>query len=290
MATVRAKGYAHWEGSLVERQFPWWPITRMGIQLTFRKKAFKFFFAGGYLPSFIALAGLYASERLEDFQALIRSDQALLNINPAYFRDYLTNGGLFFFLLFVLAFAGSGLIADDLKHNALQIYFARPLRKKDYLLGKASVVAFFVLVLTALPGLVLVIFKLIFSGSLKFLSDYPLLPFSIIGYSVLLTVFFAFYTMLLSSLSKNSRYVTILIFGMYLFSSVLHGILNGIFKTQAMALFSIYANIRQAGAWLFGTKLPYAFPAAWSFAVLSAVVALAAVVLARKIRSVEVIQ
>jgi uncharacterized membrane protein YoaK (UPF0700 family) len=57
-----------------------------------------------------------------------------------------------------------------------------------------------------------------------------------------------------------------------------------------MALFSIPANLQQAGAFLFGQKLPHAVPAVWSFAVLAAICALSALVLDRKIRSVEVIK
>jgi len=290
MATIREKGYSHWDGQLSERRVPWGPITRTGIRLAFRKKAFKFFFAGAFMPSFVALGGLYVSERLEDFKALVQSNDTLLNIDPKYFYTFFTLPFFLFMIILVLAFAGAGLIADDLKHNSLQLYFSRPLGKKDYLLGKMSVIAFFVLILTALPGLVLLAFKLIFAGSFKFFLDYPWLPLSILGYSALLTVFFAFYILLLSSLSKNTRYATILIFATYLFSDALSGILSETFHEPAMALFSIRANILQAGAFLFGQKLPSRVPAVWSFAVLAGICLLSAVVLNRKTRSVEVIK
>jgi ABC-type transport system involved in multi-copper enzyme maturation permease subunit len=289
-ATVRAKGYAHWDGSPVDRRFPWWPITRTGIQLAFRKKRFKFVFAMSFVPAFVFLVGLYISERLEDFKAFVRGADRLVNITPDYFKVYMTNDSLLFLIVLVLVFAGAGLVADDLKHNSLQLYFARPLKKVDYLLGKMSVVAFFVLILTALPGLVLITFKLIFAGSFKLILDYPWLPLSVLGYSALLTVFFAFYVLLLSSLSKKSRYVMILVFMAYLFSDILFGILYGIFHKPALALFSIKANLQQTGAFLFGQKLPHAFAAGWSFLVLAAVCALSAYVLHRKIRSVEVIR
>jgi len=290
MATIREKGYSHWDGKLAERRFPWWPITRVGIRLAFRKKAFKFVFAGAFMPSFIALVGLYISERLEDFKAIVRSNEALININPKYFKTIFTNDGLLFLIILVLSFAGAGLISDDLKHNSLQLYFSRPLGKKDYLLGKMSVVFFFVLILTAVPGLVLFIFKMIFAGSFKFFLEYPWLPLSILGWSAFLAVFFAFYVLLLSASSKNTRYATILVFATYIFSNVLFGILMSIFHKPALALFSIPANLQQAGAFLYGQKLPFAFPAVWSFVVLAGICALSAVVLNRKTRSVEVIK
>jgi len=290
MATIREKGYAHWDGTLAERRYPWGPITRTGIRLAFRKKMFRFFFAGAFLPAFLALGGLYISERLEDFKALVQSNRALLRIDPKYFAGFMTNTAVLFSLIFVLVFAASGLIADDLKHNSLQLYFSRPIRKKDYILGKMSVVAFFVLILTAVPYLVLVVFKLIFAGSFQFFLEYPWLPLSVLGYSALLTVFFAFYILLLSALSKNTRYVIVLIWGTYLFSDALSGILFETFRQRAMILFSLRANLQQAGAFLFGQKLPHPVPAVWSFAVLAGICVLAAFVLHRKTRGVEVIK
>lgn len=289
MAEIRDTGYSRWEGRLVESRRPWWPIARTGVQLAFRRKRFKFVFASSFSWAFALLGGIYISERLEDFQAIVRSQQAFLNIGPSYFHLYLTFGLFLFALLLVLAYAGSGLIADDLRLNALQLYFSRPIRKIDYVLGKFAVLAFFVLVLTALPGLVLFAFKLIFAGSFRFLVENPWLPLSILGGSGLLTIVLSAYVLLLSALSRNSRYVFVLVFGAYLFSGILHGILWVIFRAPAAALVSLPANIQQAASAIFGTKPPYPFDPVWSFVILGALCVLAAVVLDRRIRSVEVI-
>jgi len=290
MAIVREKGYTHWNGQLVERRFPWAPIARTGVRLAFRKKGFKFVFAMAFMPSFVFLVTLYISERLEDFKGFVQGNTALLNVDPNYFKLFLTSGFVLFSLLLVLVFAAAGLIAEDLKHNSLQLYFARPIGKKDYILGKMSVVAFFILILVALPWLLLVVFKLIFAGNFKFFLQYPWLPLSILGYSLLLTVFLGCYVLLLSAVSRNTRYVIVLIFGVYYFSSVLAEILKKAFGSPYMALFSIPADLQQAGAALFGQKLPLAIPAFWSFLILAGICVLAAAVLNRKIRSVEVIK
>jgi ABC-type transport system involved in multi-copper enzyme maturation permease subunit len=290
MATVREKGYYHWDGRLSESRFPWWPITRTGIRLAFRKRGFRFLFAAAFLPAVVFLALIYISERLEDFRFMVRGSDRLIKVDSGFFNTYLTNSGLLFLVIMVLVFGCAGLISDDLKHNSLQIYFARPLGKRDYLLGKMGVICFFVLVLTLLPGLLLFLFKLVFAGSFKFFLDYPWLVPAIVGYSVVLTAFFAFYTLLLSAMSKNTRYVMILIFTVYLFSHILYGILHSIFRTPYTALFSIPANLQQVGAFFFARKPLHAVPVVWSFLVLAAVCGLSALVLNRKIRSVEVIR
>jgi ABC-type transport system involved in multi-copper enzyme maturation permease subunit len=290
MAVIRERGYEHWDGRLTERRFPWWPIARTGVRLAFRKKGFKFAFAGAYIPSFVALGGLYVSERLDDFKALVQSNRALIKIDPAYFAGLYTNGAFLFMLVLVLAFGAAGLVAEDLKHSALQLYFARPLSRKDYVSGKLAVVAFFVLALTALPGLILIAFKLIFAGSFAFLAQYPWLPFSVLGYGALLTLFFGGYVMLVSALSRNTRYVIVLLFGSFYFSAVLAEIVRGIFRTPYAMLFSLPADVRQVGAALFGAKLPQDVSPILSFLVLAGICALAVAVLVRKVRGVEVIK
>ncbi len=287
MATIRDKGYSHWDGTLRESRFPWWPITRTGILLSFRKKQFKFFFAVSFIPAIAFLVGIYISERLEDFKFMFKGSEKFIAINPAYFKTYFTSDFLLFMMVMLLVFAGAGLIADDLKHNALQLYFSRPLGKKDYILGKAAVVFFFILILTLVPGLLFIIFKLIFAGSFQFLAEYPWLLLSVAAYSALLTLFFASYTLLLSALSKNRRYVTILIFGVYLFSDIIYGILFSIFHSPYVALVSLKGNLQQAGAMIFGQKLPFAFPGYLSFLVLAGICAASAAVLWRRLRSVE---
>jgi ABC-type transport system involved in multi-copper enzyme maturation permease subunit len=290
MATVKERGYRHWDGRLVERRFPWLPIARTGVRLAFRKKGFKFAFAAAFSPATVFLGLLYISERIEDFKALVRTNQNLLNVSPNYFKTFLTSGPFLFLLVLVLVFASAGLIAEDLKHSSLQLYFARPLKKRDYLIGKLAVIAFFVLIITALPWVLLVVFKLIFAGNFKFIAAYPWLPLSILGYAVLLTVFLGFYLLLMSASGRSTRYVTVLIFFVYYFSAVLALWIKGIFKTPYAFLVSIPANLQQAGAVLFGQKPPQPFSPVWSFLVLAGICVLSGIVLTLKVRSVEVIK
>jgi ABC-type transport system involved in multi-copper enzyme maturation permease subunit len=283
--SIKEKGYTHWDGELRDGRFPWWPITRFGIKLSFKRKFFKFVFALTLIPALVWLVGIYISERLEDFSFMVRGDQTdFLNVNPSYFNTYFTNDFLLFMMIMILVFCGAGLISDDLKHNALQLYFARPLKKKDYLIGKAAVIFFFLFILTLVPGIVFIIMKLIFAGNLEFIVSYPWLPLSIIVYSSLLTGFFALYTLLLSSIGKNRRYVAILIFGVYIFSDIFYGIFYGIFRNRYFSLLSIKSNIQQVGAVLFNQRTPQNVPISLGICVLSGFF------LNKKVRGVEIIK
>jgi len=289
--TIKEKGYSHWDGELSSKKRPWKSIARNGIKLTFKKKFFKLAYALALVPSVVFLVGIYLAERIEDFSIMTEDGVSqLIKVNPALFKTYLTNEFLFFMIIIIVVFSGAGLIADDLKFNSLQLYFSRPLRKQDYLLGKASVLVFFLFFLTLVPGIILFIMKLIFSSSLKFMGTYPLLPLSIIGYSILMTVFFSMYTLLLSSISKNKRYVIILMVGIYFFSDVLFAIFYGIFRKPYFSLLSLKVNLQQLGAAFFGVKTPQNVPWIYSLLIIFGICCLSGIVLFRKVKSVEIVK
>lgn len=287
---IREKGYEHWDGTLRESRFPWWPITRLGIRLAFKKKNFKFVFFSALLPSFVFLTGIFISERLEDFRFMVRGSPQLLQITPGYFRTYFAGEFLLFMLVMIMVFAGAGLIADDLRYNSLQAYFARPVRKLDYILGKAGTVSFFLLTLTLVPGIVFIIAKLVFSGSFAFLYSYPWLPLSIIVCSAFFTLFFCAYTLLLSALSRNRRYVSILIFAIYIFSDILFGILYGNSGNPYFSLLSLKSNLQQMAAFFFRLKPPQPVPWILSLLVLASIILVSVVVLKKKVKGVEVVK
>ena len=288
--TVREKGYFHWEGTLRERRFAWWPITRLGLRLAFKRKGFKFLYFGAFVPAVVFLVGIYISERIGEFRYMIRGSSQIIEVNPAFFKTYYTSDFLLFMMVMLMVVGGAGLVADDLRHNALQLYFSRPLEKRDYLAGKASVLVVLLLSLTLLPGLAFILFKLLFSGSFRFIAAYPWIILSVMAYSAAVTAFFCLYTLLLSSLSRNRRYVSILLFAIYLVSDILFGIFYGNFRNPAFALLSLKANLQQAGAFLFRQKPPFDVPAGWSILVLAAAGAAAWVVVNRRVRSVEVVK
>ncbi len=287
---IAEQGYTHWDGRLDAHRKPWRPIVRLGIRLAFRRKFFKFVLGMAFLPTLVFAAGVYVSERLDDFKEMIRGAGEFLVVNPDWFNHFYASSWLLFWMLIIMVLAGAGLIADDLRHNALQLYFARPMRKRDYLQGKMFTLSFFLLLLTLIPGLLFIVLKLIFSGSFKLLADFPWLPFSIAGWSFVAAGFFSLYTLALSSLSRNRRYASILIIAVYFLSDIFFGIFFGIFRDPTFALLSIKSNLQQVAAALLGAKPPFAVPWGYSAAVLAALAVAAGWILNRKVKGAEVIK
>jgi len=252
---IREKGYRHWEGELHSSPFNWLPITLNGIKTVFKKKYAKLIFSLSASTFFIFLAAVYVSTKpeLKILSELVR----LLKSDADLFKAFYSNGFLTFMLVILSIFSGADLISSDLKFKAFPLYFARPLSRNDYLLGKFSIVLFYLLLFTLVPGILLLLFKMIFAGSL---AVSPLLLLAILVFPLLECVFLAALTLALSILSPNTKFIQIAIFLVYMFSNNLAQILKAIFKSDRFFIISLQSNIEQMASFLFGLQPKYDYP------------------------------
>lgn len=93
---IKEKGYAHWDGELSEQRFPWWPIARYGIKLTFKKKFFKPYLMVSSIPAVVSLAIIYVSERIQDFKFMVRDSAPFLKWTPNILTPILPSMACFF--------------------------------------------------------------------------------------------------------------------------------------------------------------------------------------------------
>jgi ABC-2 type transport system permease protein len=192
-------------------------------------------------------------------------------------------------VFFIAVYAGSGLIATDRRANALQIYLSKPLTRVEYVFGKLGVLLAFLLLVTWVPGVVLLLVQIVFTGDLTFFRD-NLFLFPAITLSAFIQTITVAATMLaLSSLSKSSRYVGILYAGVLFFTQAMYGVLYEVTRSSSWAWISFGANLSQVNAFIFRMRPTYDTPWQVSLLVLAAVVALSAVILERRVRGVEVI-
>ena len=123
-------------------------------------------------------------------------------------------------MFFITVYAGSGLIANDRRANALQIYLSKPLTRVEYVVRQAGHPAGVPAVrhLGARRSLLLIV-QVMFAGSFDVLPRQPLpVPgdHAVFAFIQALTVSAAM--LALSSLSKSSRYVGILYAGVIFFT------------------------------------------------------------------------
>jgi ABC-type transport system involved in multi-copper enzyme maturation permease subunit len=253
---IREKGYSHWQGELKTSRHNWLPIFFNGIKTVFKKKYAKLIFALSGSTFIIFLIAVYVSTKpeLKILSELVR----LLKSDAELFKTFYANGFLTFMLVILSIFSGADLISSDLKFKAFPLYFARPLSRSDYLLGKFFIILFYLLLFTLVPGILLLLFKMIFTGSL---AVSPMLLLAILVFPLLECVFLASLTLALSILSANTKFIQIAIFLVYMFSNNLAQILKAIFKSDYFFLISLNGNIEQLGSFFFGLQPARAYPA-----------------------------
>jgi ABC-type transport system involved in multi-copper enzyme maturation permease subunit len=203
------------------------------------------------------------------------------------FREFMDQQGVFVF--FVTIYVGAGLIANDRRANALQIYLSKPLMRAEYIAGKLAVLMAFLLLVTLVPGVLLLLLQIAFAGSFTF-ARANLFLFPAITLSALLQVLLASFTMLaLSSLSKSARYVAILYTGVLFFTKAMFGALALITGGTRIAWVSFSDNLTQVVDVIFRLKPRYEVPWIVSLLVIIGLMVLSASVLERRVRGVEVV-
>jgi ABC-2 type transport system permease protein len=203
------------------------------------------------------------------------------------FRQFLEQQDIFLF--FITVYAGTGLIADDKRANALQIYLSKPLTRVEYIFGKFAILLTVLLLVTWVPALLLLVIQVLFSGSLTFLVQNLFLVPAITLYSLVQVAAVASAMLALSSLSKSSRYVGVLYAGLIFFSQALYGIARGITRDSSLAWLSMPLDLAQIGDVIFRLEPRYDMPVWSAFVCIGLLIAASVFVLDRRVRGVEVV-
>lgn len=246
---IREKGYYNWEGQLKSSHIKWLPIFINGIKSVYKKKFSKLLFSLCASTFLIFLIAVYVSTKpeLKMLAQLVKEIQS----NALLFNTYYTNSFLIFMMVMLGLFAGSELISNDLKFKSFTFYLSRPLSRLDYVKGKYSIVLFYLLAFTLVPGLLLIIAKIIFSG--EFGISLNILLAAII-FPIIMSFFLGSFIIMLSSLSPNSRFVKVMIFVVYLTSNAIAQMFNEIFSNKSFMYLSFDSNIKSFGDFIFGVK------------------------------------
>ena len=131
--------------------------------------------------------------------------------DSGFMGGYLKNGLSIIFILLLVSVVCSDLIAQDLKDRSFVLYFSRPIKTLDYLIGKMGGAIGVISILTFVP---LIVFCLVMIGTQTgddYGSSLNILGKTIIA-GVLTTVFFVSYGVMISSLTKKKTYAGVGIF------------------------------------------------------------------------------
>jgi ABC-2 type transport system permease protein len=276
---IHDQSYRRYRGTRSPGGRAWTVIAAAGLRTFLAKRAFVGLLILSWLPFVVRAVQMYAATNLP--QATI------LAPTPQTFRQFLALQNVFAFFLTV--YVGAGLIANDRRANALQIYLSKPLGRAEYVFGKVAVLMTFQLTITWLPAIVLLLVQMAFAGSFAFLRHNLFLLPAITVATFLDAIVGSASMLALSSLSRNGRYVGILYTGLIFFSRAIVGVLNAATGSQWWSWMSVVADLDDLGNRIF--QLPVRDGGPWPMEILAVTVLVAGsgLILERRVRGVEVV-
>jgi ABC-2 type transport system permease protein len=280
MSPVHDQSYRRYTGHRLPRGRAWWVILRTGVRSMAGRKMFVALLLASWLPFLVRSVQIYA---------VVSYPQAgrVVPVNAQLFQSFVEFQGLFAF--FVTVFVGAGLIAADRRAHALQVYLSKPISRVEYIAGKFGILFTYLSFVTIMPVLLLLIVQMALAGNVDLVTGEPrLIPAVLL--SSLLRIGVPAVTMLaLSSLSTSPRYVALLYTGVVFFSEAIYAVLTFVTGSTRVAWVSITRNFEVITDLLFGQTARYETPPLVAALVLAGLVAVAASVIERRVRGVEVV-
>jgi ABC-2 type transport system permease protein len=276
---IHDQGYRRYGGRRAPHGQTWWVIARAGIMNMLRQRRFLGLLLFAWSPFIVRAVQLYVASNFQQASFLAASAET--------FREYLGQQSIFVF--FVTIFVGAGLIANDRRANALQIYLSKPLARTEYIVGKLVTLVVFLVGVTWVPAMLLLVLQIMFAGSTAFVARNLYLFPAITLYSLAQVFTSAFAMLALSSMSKSSRFVGVMYAGIIFFTAAMYNAVRAMTGSSAFAWLSPQDCLEIIGNAIFRVRSGYVIPV--PVAVLSLVVIIVGsiAILERRVRGVEVV-
>jgi ABC-2 type transport system permease protein len=196
------------------------------------------------------------------------------------------------FAVLLTIFGGAGLVANDLRTGAILVYLSRPLTRRDYVLGKLSVLLVLNLAITLVPGLLLHAASLALAPEQFRRWELAWIAPFVVVHAVLISLVLGLVGLAVSALSRSARVAGVGFFGVVMGLELVRLILRNAFDRPEATLLSLQADLRIVGATLFGASLPRFEAAPWWAALATLLgVSLACLALLRaRVRAVEIVR
>jgi ABC-type transport system involved in multi-copper enzyme maturation permease subunit len=280
MSPIHDQTYRRYEGHRQPPGRAWQVILWNGVRGVLSRRVFLGVLLFAWIPFIVRTVQIYVV-------SMYPQAGQIVPVSVTTFQEFIEQQSFSVFL--VTVFVGAGLIAGDRRANALQIYLSKPLMRTEYIAGKLGILATFLTVITLVPGLLLILMQIMFSGSLDFIRQ-NLFVVPAMVFAALVRIMVASCTMLaLSSLSKSTRYVATLYAGTIFFTEAVYGVLRLITGSTRVAWVSIGGNIENVTDVMFRQTPRYETPVVLSALVIVGLLTVSISVLERRVRGVEIV-
>jgi ABC-2 type transport system permease protein len=276
---IHDQGYRRYAGHRLPGGRSWWVIARAGILERLKERKFLGLLIVAWFPFVVRAVQVYASANFAQMSFIAPSAET--------FREFLDQQGIFVF--FITIFVGAGLIANDHRANALQIYLSKPLTRVEYIAGKFVTLVVFLIAVTWVPALLLLLLQMLFAGSAAFIRANLFLVPAITLFAALQVLVSTCAMLALSSLSKNRRFVAMMYAGAIFFTAALSQALRAITGGGAWSWISPQDALEVLADVIFRIPGQPPMPLPVALATIVGIVGLSVWVVGRRVRGVEVV-
>jgi ABC-2 type transport system permease protein len=162
---VYERNYGRYTGELTPAWSRFLVLPRYAFQEVFQSKIFVAFFVLCFALPFAGLVMIYLHHNLSALNLFGLPLEELKKELPINANFFLQGQYIQGFLAFLLAFfVGPALVAPDLRNNGMPLYLSRPFTRTEYVLGKMTVLAVMLSLITWVPGLLLFAFQSYLDG------------------------------------------------------------------------------------------------------------------------------
>jgi len=266
-AETHLEVYRRFQGELRDDPLRFWPLTATGLRTALKQRRALLVL---YLPALIvtvilcfvvyikftamdALQGkkLDFEEQLVRGMVLAQAEQMLSVVNIIL----QFSKGMGSFALLAVTWFASGLFCEDKKAGAHQLYFARPITRLDYFLGKFLIASFFALCAMLVPLLAVCIVASVTSPEWSFLKQEWDVFLRVIAFSLLWTIVTCSLVLLASSLASRRSFALLGVFGFVMLSVPVAGLLGDFVDHDFYAL-ALLADLDALAQHVFGKLAP----------------------------------
>ena len=276
---IHRERYRRRDGGADVRGREWMVICAQGLRALLKRRPFIYLMLVAWLPCIVRAVQIYVAANFPQ--------ASFLEISARTFRDFLDQQEMFVF--FITVYAGSGLIADDIRANALQLYLSRPVTRIQYAAGKLAVLITALAFVTLVPAMVLLLLQPMFAGNATFIRNNLYLIPAIIMFSLVEITVGAATMLALSSLSKSRWFVAVMYTGLAFFTQAFFAATRAGMQTTSFSWVSMFSNLVQIGDVIFRISPRYDTPPVVSGLMLGGLLMASGLVLARRIRAIEVV-
>lgn len=289
---VYEHSYQRYTGSLTTSLERFLVIPRYAFRSVLQPKGMLIFLALSSLPFLFGAAAVYLTNSSK-FAELLSLTGGRMNLEVSYgFFNALLSSELFFAFL-LMVFVAPSLIAPDLRNNALPLYLSRPFSRKEYVLGKLTVLAGLMSVMTWIPLALLYVLQAALHQEGWWRQHLDLLP-AILLISGAWILVLSLVGLAASAWVKWKAIARLTLFAFFFGSAAVAAMINALFsdrfETDWGSLISPFAVVQRIQDGLLHQELASSALPAWAaWGSLLALSALALGMLARKVRAYEVV-